>query len=115
VPLTALQQGRRAKHLAHGRLQPLRAVRDHQQTLRQLEAAVQQLPQKRGAHPAVLGRRLHEAEDDFLARRRDPHRDHHLVFGECLPVQQHDQEVVGLKPAPEQLLSRPRGRALEPP
>jgi hypothetical protein len=50
--------------------------------------AVDQRLQERAAHPRILGRGLHEAQEAFLARCGHAERDHHLIVGEVLAIQQ---------------------------
>ena len=64
MPLAALKERRGPTHLQHGGVQTLRPIGDHQQARLDLQTTLDELAQNRCADLAILGRRLHEAEED---------------------------------------------------
>ena len=99
MPLAALQLGRDAEDLAHGRVDTLGPVRHDQQARLHAQPPVDELAEKRGADLPILCRRLHEAEQHLLAGDRHADRRDHRVLGEGLPVQQDRHQVIALQPA----------------
>ena len=67
-PLAPVDQGPVPEGLPNGRPEPLPAVEDHQRALGDIEAALDQRPQKRGQHPLVLCVRFDKAQKAFLPR-----------------------------------------------
>src|SRR5665213_1297119 len=88
VPLTALH-GDLTEDIAYGGTQPFRAVEHHQHRPVEWEAALPQLAEEAGEDAPVLARRLHEAQDPLLPRRRHSEREYKLIPGERLAVEHH--------------------------
>src|SRR5437867_3962865 len=88
VPHAALHQRFLLEHLAHRRAQALAAVDHHQQSLREVEAPLDQRAQEEREHLLVLGVGLDEAQESLGAIARDPQPDHQRRVGEALAVQE---------------------------
>jgi len=97
VPLAALDHGLRPEGGLDRFPEPLGAVDDAEEAGVGLEPPGHQLPEEGGADGFILGRRLDEAEEDFLPGERDPQGDHHLVRGEGLPIQDEGDDVVPIQ------------------
>jgi len=111
VPLAALHQRLAAEHGLDRLAQPLGAVEDHEEALLGAQPPLDQLPEEGGAHRLILGRGLHESQDDLLPGEGDPQRDDHRILRKRLAIEQQGDEVVALQPPlaklPQLLGARP--------
>src|SRR6266545_7123516 len=92
VPLASLHPDI-SENLANCRAKTLRAIEHDQQWLIERESALSELTQEAADDAPILARRLHQAEDPFLTRRRHPESNHQLIPGKRLTVEHQHQPL----------------------